>query len=297
MNANIIIAICYYAVLLELLWVMWKEQKPKKDEIFAVTIPDLAMEDAPICKLRKTYRVLLALVAVVFALLPATIFAWVEMLTEQLLAWMVLFLLLVVCSYLPYAIANQRAKAIKKEKRYMEQAPGLPEVDGLWKCGIFYYNPQDPHLQAKKKIGIGTCINHARPMGKILTVIGCVAILAVLWLGGHLVRMQKTPLFLELEDGVLKAGQTSTNYKLDVDMMQMALLLDDLPKEERLFGTGMVNVERGLYNVSGFGNCKVNLNPQNHAFIVIYAEDGCYIFSAGTDSQTKEVYEELKQEL
>ena len=59
----------------------------------------------------------------------------------------------------------------------------------------------------------------------------------------------------------------------------------------------MDNIFRGVYNVSGWGNCNVNLNPQNHAFILIQAEDGRYIFSADTDEETEQIFEELKNDI
>lgn len=296
MNANMIIAVCYYVVLIVQFWVMWKEQKPKENEIFAVTVPDAVMENPEMVQLRKRYGTGLAGAGIVSVVLPLSLFL-TEWATVQALLWMVSFILMAVLTCLPYWMANRSLKRMKGEHSYMDQAPGMEEVENLWKWGMFYYNPDDHRLMVGKKVGVGTCINHGRARGKVLSGLSWVAIVAVLVLGIHLIRMQSTPLFLAFEDGVLKAGQTRTNYTLDADMMQMAMLLDELPKEERILGTGLMNVERGIYNVSGFGNCKLNLNPQNHAFIVIYAEDGCYIFSADTDKKTKEVYEQLKNEL
>ena len=54
---------------------------------------------------------------------------------------------------------------------------------------------------------------------------------------------------------------------------------------------------RGIYNVEGFGECRMNVNPQNQAFILIQTEDGCYIFSADKDEKTSEVYQQLKDDL
>lgn len=296
MNANIIIAVCYYVVLMVQFWMMWKERNPKENEIFAVTVPNVLMENTEIIQLRKKYGTALVGAVIVSAICPLFLFLtdWV---TVQALLWMVFFILMVVLTCLPYWMSNRSLKRMKKEHSYMDQAPGLTEIDDLWKWGMFYHNPEDHRLMVGKKVGVGTCMNHGRARGKFLSGLTWVAVAALLVLGIHFIRMQSTPLFLSFEDGVLKAGQTRTNYTLDADMMQMAILLDELPKEKRILGTGQMNVERGLYNVSGFGNCKLNVNPQNHLFIVIYAEDGCYIFSADTDERTKEVYEELKNEL
>lgn len=296
MNANIIIAVCYYVVLMVQLWIMRKEKNPKENEIFAVTVPNAVMENTEITQLRKRYGTGLVAAGIAAAVFPLFLLL-TDWATVQALLWMVFFILMVVLTCLPYWMANRSLKKMKEEYSYMDQAPGLTEVDGLWKWGMFYSNPEDDRLMVGKKVGVGTCINHGRARGKFFSGLAWVAVAVLLVLGIHFIRMQSTPLSLAFEDGVLKAGQTRTNYTLDADMMQMAMLLDELPKEERILGTGLMNVERGIYNVSGFGNCKLNLNPQNHAFIVIYAEDGCYIFSADTDKKTKEVYEQLKNEL
>lgn len=294
--AGIIIAICYYVVLIVQLWIMSKEKNPAENEIFSVTIPNEVMENEEIQKVRKKYGKSIGLAGVVSAVLPAVIL-FTDWTTVQILIWMILFILIPVLEYVPYWRANRALKILKEQNHYMERAPHLTEIDDMWKWGIFYYNPKDEHLTTEKKIGVGTCVNHAKKRGKVLTVAAWAAIAALLVLGIFLIRVQSAPLTLTYEDGVLKSGQTRTNYTLEADVMQMAMLLDKMPKESKIIGTGLDNLQRGIYNVDGFGNCKINLNPQNHAFILIYAEDGCYIFSADTDEKTKEVFDQLKEDL
>lgn len=296
MNANIILAVVYYVVLLVWFWIMWKEKNPKPNELFAITVPDKVMENEEIQKVREHYTKALMLCALLSVCLPVSLFfaAWV---TVQILLWMICFILLVCLSFFPYVRANKKIRELKEENHYMNDAGNLTEIDHQWKYGIFYHNPQDQRLLAEKKVGVGTCINHARPMGKFLTGLAGAAIAAMFVLGIYLIKIQSTPLTLSFEDGTLEAGQIRTNYSMDVDMMQMALLLDELPSSKRIIGTGMDNVMRGVYNVDGIGNCKVNLKPQNQTFILIYGEDGCYIFSADKDEETKAIFKELKEEL
>lgn len=49
-----------------------------------------------------------------------------------------------------------------------------------WKLGMLYYNPADPTLWVEKRFGIGWTINHAHPIGKILTVIMVVVLFGTL---------------------------------------------------------------------------------------------------------------------
>lgn len=131
-------------------------------------------------------------------------------------------------------------------------------------------------------------------MGKFLSALAWVLIALLLVFGVYLVRAQSLPLTLTYKDGVLKSGQTRTNYTIDVDTMQFIMFLDKLPSNSKVFGTGMDNLQRGIYNVEGFGECRMNVNPQNQAFILIQTEDGCYIFSADKDEKTSEVYQQLR---
>lgn len=210
---------------------------------------------------------------------------------------MALILLAATVTYIPYILANKKVKTIKEQNRYMDLEPEVKEIDAVWKHGIFYNNPEDDRLTAEKRIGIGTCINHAKPMGKFLTVLGVVALIFVFGFGVYSLKLQSTPLSLKYEDGILKAGQVGTKYTVEADVIQTAMLLDEMPEATKVVGTGMDNIFRGVYNVSGWGNCNVNLNPQNHAFILIQAEDGRYIFSADTDEETEQIFEELKNDI
>ncbi len=49
--------------------------------------------------------------------------------------------------------------------------------DSFWKLGMFYYNPDDPTLWVEKRFAIGMTINHAHPIGKLLT--GAIIILLI----------------------------------------------------------------------------------------------------------------------
>lgn len=296
MNAEIIIVICYYVVLVVQFWMMQKEKDPKENKIFGVTIPNTVVEYEEVRRIRKKYGTFLTMVGVLLALLPFSLLLtyWT---TVRVLFWMFAFILLIVLSYLPYWIANGEMITLKEEKRYMEMFPEIEEIDAQWKHGIFYYNPKDDELAAEKKLGIAICINHARPMGKFFA--GCVIFVVVAFLafGAYMVHMQSKPLTLSYENGTLKAGQIETDYSLDGDVIQNVMLLDHMPERDRVSGMGLDNIQRGVYNVEGFGNCKINVRPENSAFILIYAEEGCYIFSAETDEKTEEIYKKLKEDL
>jgi len=296
MSANLIIAICYYVILLVQFAKLWKEETPKENEIFAITVPNEVMNNDEIKKVRKNYSIELVVVCLALSAVPIAVFL-VDWFSIRLLLWTILIILAATVTYIPYSVANRKVKKLKEQNQYMANVSSMEEIDSIWKKGIFYNNPQDERLTAEKKIGIGTCINHAKPMGKFLTVLATAAMIFVLGFGIYSLKIQSTPLTLTYEKGVLKAGQLRTKYTVDADVIQTAMLLTELPTTSKVIGTAMDNLERGVYSVSGFGNCNVNLNPQNHAFILIQAEDGCYIFSADTDEETEQIYTQLKEDI
>lgn len=296
MNSSIIIAVCYYAVLLVQFFKMWGERNPKEHAIFTVTIPDEAMDHEEIKRVQKSYGTALIVLCLILAVAPAVVYAsdWVSI---KMLLWMLLILLAATVTYIPYMSANAKTKKLKEKNQYMTLEPMLEQVDDLWKYGVFYHNPKDNRLTAEKRIGIGTCINHAKPMGKFLSVLAIVALIFVFVFGGYRLKVQSTPLFLRYEDGILEAGQVRVKYSVDTEEIQTAMLLNEIPKATKVIGTGMDNLSSGVYDVSGLGNCSLSLNPQNQLFILIQAEDGRYIFSAETDEKTQEIFDELKNEL
>ena len=94
--ASIIIAICYYVVLIAQIWIMCKERNPGENEIFSVTIPDEVMENEEIRQVCKKYGMSISLSGIVLAVLPAAMFL-VDWTTVQVLIWMILFILIPVC--------------------------------------------------------------------------------------------------------------------------------------------------------------------------------------------------------
>ena len=293
MDTNIVIAICYYAILLTQLRYMLKEKQPKENTIFSLTLPAEAMENGEVVTLRKKYGQAMIGISILLALLPIPLF-FIKIVAVQVLLWIIEFYLLIAVSYLPYVFTNKKLKTLKAKNQWHTSEA---EIDNLWKCGIFYCNPADKEVNPDTKIGVSNCINHGKKAGKAIAGIVIAVSVIILGLGIVSVGMETAAVSLSYKDGILKAGQKTTNYTLDLDIMQMALFLDELPKTREVSGTETSTLLRGVYNVDGYGNCNVNLNPQNHAFILIQAEEGCYVFSADTDEKTEAVYNKLKQDM
>lgn len=165
MNVSIIIAVCYYIVLIAQFGIMWKAKNPGENEIFSITVPNEKLENEEIKGVQKKYMTMLGIFTVIFVAAPAVMFG-TDNGTVQVLLWMILFLLLVVCSYLPYWVANARVKTLKAEHHYMDGC-SLPQIDEQWRHGIFYYNPGDTRLNGRKKDRSRNLYQPCKTNGKI----------------------------------------------------------------------------------------------------------------------------------
>ena len=55
MNVSIIIAVCYYIVLIAQFGIMWKAKNPGENEIFSITVPNEKLENEEIKGVQKKW--------------------------------------------------------------------------------------------------------------------------------------------------------------------------------------------------------------------------------------------------
>ena len=74
MNVSIIIAVCYYIVLIAQFGIMWKAKNPGENEIFSITVPNEKLENEEIKGVQKKYMTMLGIFTVIFVAAPAVMF-------------------------------------------------------------------------------------------------------------------------------------------------------------------------------------------------------------------------------
>jgi hypothetical protein len=168
----------------------------------------------------------------------------------------------------------------------------LTDDDANWIYGMIYYNPNDKHFMVDKRIGIGSTVNVATTAGKWLTGLAALALLIIPVVCVLVVFEEFTPINLAVDQNQIVAEHMLTKYTIDLDEIREIKLITALPEADRNNGTGMDNLEKGDFTVEGYGDCKLCLNPQNDAFIVIRTDKRTYIVSDQDDNGTKQVYEE-----
>lgn len=168
------------------------------------------------------------------------------------------------------------------------------DEDDKWIWGMFYYNPQDRRLIINNRTGINTTVNLAKPAGKIFMGLTVLLLLGMPFLGLWMDKLESTPVQLELRDEVVVAIHTGEEYEISIDDIAKVELCEDKPRINRTAGTGMENVQKGLFSTP-WGSAKVCLNPKVAPYLHIETVDGRhYLFGSSDDEQTEAVYEQVK---
>lgn len=231
----------------------------------------------------------------------ALIFA-VWMLMEHILHGTVLFMIativysvIIICLSLHSClkINKVRQRAILEMKEDSDQIQ--TDDDANWIYGMMYYNPNDSTFMVDKRIGIGSTVNMANSAAKWITGIIIGSLLLVPLISVFTIFEEFTPIGLEVSNNQIIAQHIKKEYTINLDDIKATKLITKLPSADRLNGTGMDTLEKGIFDVKGYGHCKLCLNPQNTYFIVVKANGNTYIFSDRTDSGTRKVYSEMKK--
>lgn len=190
-------------------------------------------------------------------------------------------------------------KILGLRKKMMTTLESYDSDEEHWYFGaLLYYNPNDRHFMVENRVGTGYTVNVGTTLGKISMALTA-ALMAgcLIWVPFVVGREEFTPIGLELEGGTLRSLHTGTEYEIDGSDIASVKLLEELPEISRKNGTGMNNLAKGRYRISGYGTGFLCLNPQNETFLLVETDQGTvYLFSDETDEGTLEVYEELLQE-
>lgn len=198
----------------------------------------------------------------------------------------------VIYTVIPIILLLRLFKETQKLDRIYEAKRDITETDDddHWIGGFLYYNPKDGHSIVNVRYGMGTTCNMAKPLGKVMMIIGVLVFLSMPIIGIWCMLEEFTPLSLSVKEGVLTASQIKIEYEIPLEEIENVVWLEELPKLERISGTSMGMVKKGNYRVPYEGRCKVFLNPQNEYFIRIETADGIYYFSGENDEKTAAVY-------
>jgi len=206
------------------------------------------------------------------------------------LAYSAILIVVSLCTEFATRIAQQKLTAGGAGEVYLDD-------DDYWLFGLFYHNPNDRHFFVNDRIGMNMTVNLARPVGKVVMALALLCLVAMPFVGAWIWAEEKTPISLEVSGTAVTARHIREEYVIAISDVKEVELIDKLPRMRRTAGTGLDNLSKGRFHVTGYGASRLCLNPQNGPFLVIRADSLTYIFNDSVSGRTHEVYTELLRAL
>ena len=222
-------------------------------------------------------------------LIIAVIVAFAEL---GMIIGMVLWLLILIG-----LMANVARKTSKLKEHYKTENEFEEDDDDYWVYGLFYYNPKDARLNVEKRVGIGSTINMAHPLGKVISVIVGLVIIGTF---GSLIYagiFAATPLDVRVEDGNVICHQFRDEYKIAIDDIQSVSYEDTLEGVSliKMGGAATDKLYKGNFAAGDDKNVKVYLSYDADCYIRIQTSDEIYYINDVTKEDTKKLYDQISE--
>lgn len=186
----------------------------------------------------------------------------------------------------------------KVDKSYSKKFDFKADMDNdkHWLWGIMYYNPTDTRNFVNTRMGMGLESNLAKPVGKMLTGVGIIALAGCIIMCLWVVAMEFSPMELQLNNNKLRAYHLGVKYEISTDEIESLTLITELPSMSKSSGNAMdEQLEGDFYVRSEQRKCKVMLNPKNEHFLKIESNGLLYYLADKDDGVTLEIYDGLSR--
>lgn len=187
----------------------------------------------------------------------------------------------------------------RTQERLTQGATALADEDDVWLLGSLYYNPADTRVMVAKRLGLGSTINLATPIGKWTMAVLIVIIVGTLFIGPAMGVADSIPTELELRGdtpAVLVASHgKSEKYTIAVDRITDVQLRDSLPECRRTNATGLDHYLEGDFYVTGEGQAYFCLDPTDTVFLRVEANGVTYWFTGDSSEETTAVANRLAE--
>lgn len=187
----------------------------------------------------------------------------------------------------------------RTQERLTQGATALADEDDVWLLGSLYYNPADTRVMVAKRLGLGTTVNLATPVGKWTMAFLIAVIASTLFIGPALGMADSIPTELELRGDtpatLVASHGKSEKYTISVDRITDVQLRDALPECSRTVGTGLDHYLEGDFYVTGEGQAYFCLDPTESVFLRVEANGVTYWFTGDSAEETQAVANELEK--
>lgn len=187
----------------------------------------------------------------------------------------------------------------RTQERLTQGATALADEDDVWLLGSLYYNPADTRVMVAKRLGLGSTVNLATPVGKGTVAVLIAIIVGSLFVGPAMGVADSIPTELELRGSapaVLVASHGKREkYTLSADRITDVQLRSTLPECSRTVGTGLDHYLKGYFYVTGEGQAYFCLDPTAAVFLRVEANGIVYWFTGDSAEETQAVANALEK--
>lgn len=187
----------------------------------------------------------------------------------------------------------------RTQERLTQGATALADEDDVWLLGSLYYNPADTRVMVAKRLGLGSTVNLATPVGKGTVAVLIAIIVGSLFVGPAMGVADSIPTELELRGSapaVLVASHGKREkYTLSADRITDVQLRSTLPECSRTVGTGLDHYLEGDFYVTGEGQAYFCLDPTAAVFLRVEANGIVYWFTGDSAEETQAVANALEK--
>lgn len=187
----------------------------------------------------------------------------------------------------------------RTQERLTQGATALADEDDVWLLGSLYYNPADTRVMVAKRLGLGSTVNLATPVGKGTVAVLIAIIVGSLFVGPAMGVADSIPTELELRGSapaVLVASHGKREkYTLSADRITDVQLRSTLPECSRTVGTGLDHYLEGYFYVTGEGQAYFCLDPTAAVFLRVEANGIVYWFTGDSAEETQAVANALEK--
>ena len=185
----------------------------------------------------------------------------------------------------------------RTQERLTRNAEAVADEDDVWLLGSLYYNPADSRVMVAKRLGLGSTINLATPVGKWMMAIIMVIILGTLFIGPAMGVADSIPTELELTGtpaaSLVASHGKSEKYTIAVTRITDVQLRSTLPECSRTAATGLDHYLEGDFYVTGEGQAYFCLDPTATVFLRVEAGGVTYWFTGDSEEETASVAMQL----
>lgn len=275
--------ICLYPILWIFLGIFLSFTRWKRGYLLGVSLLEKDKEDNDVQVIARHCRCSLLLLSVPFTLvlIPMYFLSYVSVYT---FCWMLWVLLAMVVPSLVFRRYYRRLKKLKQTRGWTSD---LEERFWLW--GMFYYNPEDPKNIVPKRVGVGTTMNMARRPAKALMIFTSACFLSMPLLGVWLMAEDFTPVKVVISGSGVEVKHLKSEFYVAYDDVDSVTLLTEVPTGNRNFGTSLTYLDKGIYEIQGYGSCRVCIDRRDPVFLVLETAEETYLIGFDDRAEAEEV--------